>query len=765
MDNKKVSFSFPSFADTITEIITEIIPTEDKKDNFKSENSNSKKEDFFSIAIFGSWGSGKTTLINQINENLLEKNIKTVNFDAFSSACSCKKSVLLSLLNEIMNSIEVDEKYKEKFYPIIRNNDDNDKKNSFFNKLYAVIFFPIAYVCFKLDRAYISIPAIFNSIYQGEIKLRSPGNIFEYSLNLNRLYLNYYTENSEYNEKLFQSYLGNIIDSWLNNQELYKNTKLNSLKDNDSSFFQSKKGSYYSIWFKNFFLSDLITKVLKDKASSICITIISTFIFILYILLFANINEILANTLKHSIQVLFAFLNICLFLISLFAFIPYLTYEILTHNKSSDSKSHNNDNKNSQKKLVIFVDNIDRCDSNEIITFVKALGSLFRIDNCLFIVTFDKEKILKIPLMSDTNFNNNDKNSNSYFDSNEYLKKIFKQCFYLPDKYQQSIHLHFTENFLLYFASDIFSENHKSLANLLLKIICHITTNIRTIEFLISQYCFEVKLLKKLKIIDKPDSKKNKTEFIYYILILYLVILKNWDNIKFDKIQDYTEYPDIENQIEEFPNFEYAFTNKITKYFSELRFVLKQKLEHYRMEKTFFDAYNHIINTINNKEKVIVKDNRLKFLLLFRGEDLTKIVENLYENESFEDIISSQNINMHFKKLKKIIYLDPLINIEEVEKKYIKKDSEAEETALKGKLDNISLIFLLTNLNIDLGSSQKLAKEIIKEDIDLTKKDDKYTRQLAELIFKICHNPTPEVNWNLAEKIINDYNDSKDKKY
>ncbi len=852
MGNKKISFSFKGYADTITEIITDIILPKKKSNNEgknpeKSEKKedNPEKEDFFSIAIFGSWGSGKTTLINQINknllnqknENLLNQKIKIINFDAFSSACSCKKSVLLSLLNEIMNSIEADEEYKEKFYPIIKN--DNGKKIPFFNKLYAVLFFPIAYVCFKLDRVYISIPAIFNSIYQGEIKLRAPGNIFEYSLNLNKLYLNYYKENSEYNEKLFQNYLGNIISSWLNDEELYKNARLNSLKDNDNSFFKSKKDDYYSIWLQKFFLSDLVTKIFRNKISSVFITAISIFIF--YILLSNKINPLLENTLiflnlKPSSQVLLVFLNIIFFFISFFVFIPYLIYEVLTHNKLN----HNDEiNDNNQEKLVIFVDNIDRCDSNEIITFVKALGSLFRIDNCLFIVAFDKERILKIPLMGDASINNNDKNSSSYFDSNEYLKKIFKQCFYLPDKYQENLHSYFNEHSSYYF-NDILLKKDESLVKLLLRIICHITTNIRTIEFLISQYCFEIKLLKKLKIIKEPDSKENKTEFIYYILILYLVVFKNWDNIKDDKDQDDKAQgnisPDIENRTQEFSHFDYDLTKKIRTYFSELRFCINNKkqpeqLKDYRILYLLFNAYEYIINTIRDQDKkIVVKDNRLKFLLLFQREDLKNLYKDENENiEDFKYFINNRGINKHFEKLKKIIYLDPSIKIESVGP-FVAKDSLKD---LKDLVDILSLISLLigedfniafylseylaikirkkpvnidnykdeetkkqlqelifdiypqptadenlalaekiidnyiineklppilNNLHIAPDLSKKLAKDIIKKGIDLTKRDEDNTKQLAYLIFNICNNPTPEDNWSLAEKIINDYN-------
>lgn len=88
-----------------------------------------------------------------------------------------------------------------------------------------------------------------------------------------------------------------------------------------------------------------------------------------------------------------------------------------------------------EKKLIVFLDDLDRCESDNIITVISAIKLLLSINkNIIFIIGVDKTAVT-LALKN--------KYNNDYNKADEYLEKIFSITFEIIDNMQ-------TQNFLKY---------------------------------------------------------------------------------------------------------------------------------------------------------------------------------------------------------------------------------------------------------------------------------------------------------------------------
>lgn len=90
------------------------------------------------------------------------------------------------------------------------------------------------------------------------------------------------------------------------------------------------------------------------------------------------------------------------------------------------------------KKLVVFLDDLDRCESENIITLISAIKLLLSINkNIIFIIGLDK-KAVTLALRN--------KYNNDYNKADEYLEKIFPINFELTNKLQNNQLLNYISN-------------------------------------------------------------------------------------------------------------------------------------------------------------------------------------------------------------------------------------------------------------------------------------------------------------------------------
>ena len=156
------------------------------------------------------------------------------------------------------------------------------------------------------------------------------------------------------------------------------------------------------------------------------------------------------------------------------------------------------------KKIVVFLDDLDRCDSNNIISLISSIKQLLSINkNIIFIIGIDREAVSKAL---------SNKYNNDYNKAEEYLEKIFPINFnIIPTiKYE-------TINPIL---SELLSLNIDD-TNIILNFFNKIQfNNPRHIKKVIRKYCLVKPYLKNAGI-----NLENKS---IVIIILYFIILNNF---------------------------------------------------------------------------------------------------------------------------------------------------------------------------------------------------------------------------------------------
>ena len=151
--------------------------------------------------------------------------------------------------------------------------------------------------------------------------------------------------------------------------------------------------------------------------------------------------------------------------------------------------------------MVVFLDDLDRCESDNIITVISAIKILLSINkNIIFIIGVDKTAVT-LALKN--------KYNNDYNKADEYLEKIFSITFEIIDNMQ-------TQNFLKYI-NEVTGLEEKN-AELILNFFEAIHfTNARKIKKVLRKYYFIKKYLND-KGIDTNDNRN-------ILLILYIIIL------------------------------------------------------------------------------------------------------------------------------------------------------------------------------------------------------------------------------------------------
>lgn len=176
------------------------------------------------------------------------------------------------------------------------------------------------------------------------------------------------------------------------------------------------------------------------------------------------------------------------------------------------------------KKLIVFLDDLDRCESENIVTLISAVKLLLSINNnIIFIIGIDK-KAVTLALQN--------KYNNDYNKADEYLEKIFPINFELSNNIQ-------TQNFLKYInkITDLSIDDSKIILEFFYKIQF---SNARHIKKVLRKY-----YLIKNYIKSKEIDIKNK---YIVLLVLYDIVLNIFynDEYKFIILKDKEKiYKDI----------------------------------------------------------------------------------------------------------------------------------------------------------------------------------------------------------------------------
>lgn len=90
-----------------------------------------------------------------------------------------------------------------------------------------------------------------------------------------------------------------------------------------------------------------------------------------------------------------------------------------------------------EKKIVVFIDDLDRCDVNRVMEVIESIKLIFNSDNCIFFLGCDVEYIDNALEEKYSNFKSYNRNIKKF--SKEYLEKIIQIPFHIPKITDESI--------------------------------------------------------------------------------------------------------------------------------------------------------------------------------------------------------------------------------------------------------------------------------------------------------------------------------------
>ncbi len=219
--------------------------------------------------------------------------------------------------------------------------------------------------------------------------------------------------------------------------------------------------------------------------------------------------EVIKNVIKHA-QV--SILDNKLF-------DDYKSYQMLLNESIAALNSLTTNQRDSRNlKMVVLVDEIDRCLPNEQLIVLERLHHLFEIKNCAVIIGLNIDQICSTV----------DKITHN--DGKEYLRKFFKYYFYLPMRSEIYFQTYFWDKLFekknTLFLSPISSEQVEFLQKYVFEAMKHsfkIVDN-RSINYFVNE------VIKIIRMIPKLD-------FAYVLLVNYFVCIKLYYREEFENLK------------------------------------------------------------------------------------------------------------------------------------------------------------------------------------------------------------------------------------
>ncbi|QRM90336.1 hypothetical protein FG167_14190 [Lacinutrix sp. WUR7] len=275
------------------------------------------------------------------------------------------------------------------------------------------------------------------------------------------------------------------------------------------------------------------------------------------------------------------------------------------------------------KKMVVVIDNLDRCDKDNLMITLSSIKNFLENDNIIFILPVDENGI--------TSFLNGDSD-----DADEYLRKIFHQIIRLKK---------FTPKELVGFTKAINEDYNLKLSNIGIRLICQeFTTNPRKIIQFLNNLQTERDLLERQ--IKEDYVKLDYTNQADDFLIKLLIIKQEW-NLLFKRVLDDINFLNKVNTA-----LKYETTQL------EDKFIVKIDNKDFtltRNQKRFFKR--NIDVHFNNVEPFILNIDRDKDI----PDELREFIENGEINEIFEllsiDIegdIKTENVKLLLNQIESV---------------------------------------------------------------------------------------------------------------
>lgn len=185
--------------------------------------------------------------------------------------------------------------------------------------------------------------------------------------------------------------------------------------------------------------------------------------------------------------------------------------------------------KETGKRLVVFLDDLDRCEPENILDLLSAIKLFFTLgsNRIMFVCGVDKEAVHKALLIK----------YDDKIKANEYLEKIFDFTFNMPNSFDLekalSISLKEYNN-----DSPDFNYLMENVANMFKAIEF---TNPRHIKKIINKYIIFRYFSKNSELVDKYDILKNlkieKENLFFLLIFFYLIVLYEFDKEAFNSTE------------------------------------------------------------------------------------------------------------------------------------------------------------------------------------------------------------------------------------
>ena len=189
--------------------------------------------------------------------------------------------------------------------------------------------------------------------------------------------------------------------------------------------------------------------------------------------------------------------------------------------------------KQDRKKVIIFIDDLDRCNQHEVEQVLTALFTFFNNEHCSYVITADHTVIkdyvgnLLVPKGSPADQN---------LKATEYLKKIFQINFILP-KIPSSVLKPWVEELVKDLKFN-FNDKKLGLSNLVDLISLNLNGNPRKIKHLIRTLDFQLKVIQKKVDADQEGILADELRIIlgYPELLSKVLIIQDLASAEFEEI-------------------------------------------------------------------------------------------------------------------------------------------------------------------------------------------------------------------------------------
>jgi hypothetical protein len=313
-------------------------------------------------------------------------------------------------------------------------------------------------------------------------------------------------------------------------------------------------------------------------------------------------------------------------------------------------ESINNELQSINKKIIIFIDDLDRLNTNEILQVLKLIRNTANFYNIIFVVAMDKEYVV-----------NRLKKSEDILNS-KYIDKFFQLEIYLPE-----IDVNILKQSFIKELKDKLKNNDFNFD------INSIDEHVNSPENLFEDYILNFRDLKRTVnqiYFDYPFTEgqinfKDFVNFTYFKLKfpLALKILKLNKNELFDNGYDYKIYKLKENNDEKAQKYEFdLFSKNNNFYIPQLEkyelYTLIKDLQYINFD--FIDKEDKLlfIKTMAflfGKENSINDTNSIKYQNNFAMIMEQKVHENLLLNKEFDNLFKSNDDNILFEEIDKLI--------------------------------------------------------------------------------------------------------------